>query len=448
VLDGDLNTWWEAAPGATNGTLTLTLPSPVTFDVVSLQEAVAQRSQRIESWAIDTWNGSAWVTAGAYTTVGHKNLQRITAVTASQVRIRITGSRLEPTLAEVDLYRQAINIAAPAISNRSASGYVTVTNSGGYNMVFTIDGTTPTINSPVYTGPIALPLGGTVQAACVSAQGQLGLVASASFAGLAPIGWSVAAVDSQDPSYPAINAIDGNPATFWQTRSNADLALPHYLTVDVGTQRWVGGFNYLPRQDGKQNGTVYQYRFETSADGITWATNATGNFANIAVNPGRQDVQFAPVKARYFRFTAFQEVNTNGWTSAAEIAVVPAGFDAWRRDFGLQTNGPFSDPNGDGVPLLMNYYQGLSPWAAAVSPLAVAGATNGWFQFNVRQQPGPVDVTASCLSSSNLVTWAPAVGVVTNSITANTDGAQTLHLSLPLSQGSQALYLRLLVSQQ
>jgi len=53
ALDGNLDTWWEAAPGQTTGTLTLALPKAVTFDVVSLQEAVDHRGQRIESFAIE-----------------------------------------------------------------------------------------------------------------------------------------------------------------------------------------------------------------------------------------------------------------------------------------------------------------------------------------------------------------------------------------------------------
>ena len=61
--DGNLDTWWEAAPGHTNGTLTLTLPKAVTFDVVLLQEAVDHRGQRIESFVIECWDGSAWTAA-------------------------------------------------------------------------------------------------------------------------------------------------------------------------------------------------------------------------------------------------------------------------------------------------------------------------------------------------------------------------------------------------
>jgi len=111
ALDGDLDTWWEAAAGQTTATLTLKLPKPVTFDVVSLQEAVNHRGQRIESFDIDTWNGANWEAVEAReerTTVGYKRLIRLNSpAKTDQVRIRITGARLEPTLAAVGLFKQA-----------------------------------------------------------------------------------------------------------------------------------------------------------------------------------------------------------------------------------------------------------------------------------------------------------------------------------------------------
>jgi alpha-L-fucosidase len=330
AMDGNLDTWWEAAPGKTNATLTLTLPGDVSFDVVSLQEAVDHRSQRIESFAVDTWNGSNWTTADQQTTVGHKRLLRLRSpVTTSQVRIRITGSRLEPTLAEVGLFKQAGAVLPPGISERDTQGSVTISNTDGYSMVYTTDGTTPATNSTVYSSAIALALGGTVQAASLTPRGRLGMVASKSFAGLAPIGWKVASVDSQETDQTngaAANAIDGNPSTIWQTRLHADLALPHYLAIDMGTPHRIAGLTYLPRQDGSLDGVVENYRFETSLDGRNWTTNVdAGRFGNIRNNPALQEVTFAPVSARFFRFTALQEINTNGWTGAAEISVLPAG---------------------------------------------------------------------------------------------------------------------------
>ena len=335
ALDGDLDTWWEAAPGHTNGTLTLMLPKAVTFDVVSLQEAVDHRGQRIESFAIEAGNGSAWVAAekissDELTTVGHRRLIRLKSpMTTTQVRVRITGSRLEPTLAEIGLFKQSIYGQAPAISDRGVDNLVTITNAGGCKMVYTVDGTEPTANSAVYQSPITLPLTGTVQAACVMPNGKLGIVTSRTFAGLPPTGWKVVAADSQETAGEndsAAKAIDGNSSTMWHTRWNEDLNLPHFITVDMGTPHPIGGFTYLPRQDGNPNGTVENYRFETSVDGTDWITNVVaGTFANIRNNPSFQKVRFAPVKARFFRFTALREINGNGWTSAAEISVLPAG---------------------------------------------------------------------------------------------------------------------------
>ena len=341
ALDGNLDTWWEAAPGQTNATLTLMLPKAVTFDVVSLQEAVDCRGQRIESFAIETWDGSAWVTAekiasDEQTTVGHKRLIRLKSpVTTNQVRIRITGSRLEPTLAEMGLFKQGGPVPPPNISERDTNGFVTLGNDSGSKMVYTVDGTAPTANSAVYSSPVALPLGGTVHAACVMPKGLLGMAASKTFAGLVPAGWKIVSVDSEETTLgdnAAAHAIDGTPSTFWHSRWNDDLALPHSIAVDMGASHRIGGFTYLPRQDGSANGTVENYRFETGVDGINWITNiASGTFANIRNNPGLQTVNFAPVNARYFRFTALQEINKTGWTSAAEISVLPAGLGDGRR---------------------------------------------------------------------------------------------------------------------
>ena len=337
ALDGNLDTWWEAAPGQTTGSVTLTLPKAVTFDVVSLQEAVDHRGQRIESFAIETRDGSAWITPGhvasdGLTTVGHRRLIRLKSpVTTSHVRIRIIGSRLEPTLAELGLFKQSVSTLPPTISDRGTSGTVSLSNLVGNKMVYTVDSSAPTTNSAIYTSPIGLPLDRsvTVRAASLLANGQIGIEGSRIFAGLMPFGWKVLSVDSEElagENNSAAQAIDGNSSTIWHTRWNADQKQPHSMTVDMGTTHRIGGFTYLPRQDGLLNGVVEKYRFETSVDGVTWRTNvADGSFANIQNNPSLQEVAFAPVRARFFRFTSLHAIWGSGWTSAAEISVLPAG---------------------------------------------------------------------------------------------------------------------------
>ena len=326
--DGNLDTWWEAAAGQTAATFTLTLPAPVTFDVVSLQEAVAQRSQRTESFVIETWSAaaSAWTTPATVdelTTVGYKRLARLASpVTTDRVRIRITGSRLEPTLAEVGLFKQSLPLA-PQIAERNRDGSVAVTHPHALPIIYTLDGSEPNAGSPVYRGPIPLPEGGTVNAAVLTDDRRVGLVAGKTIVGVAPTHWTAKAAPSGDAS----KAIDADAGTLWETHIAADAASETRpsLTIDMGATRRIRGFAYLPRQDWNFQGVVDRYRFETSLDGTHWTTQvAAGEFANIQNNPMLQEVTFAPTEARYFRFTPLRDVRQTGSAHVAEITVLPA----------------------------------------------------------------------------------------------------------------------------
>ena len=96
--------------------------------------------------------------------------------------------------------------------------------------------------------------------------------------------WSVVA-DSAELTgeyAPAASAIDGDPSTFWHTQwQAASPRPPHTYTVNLGSARSVGGFKYLPRPGGG-NGTIADWRFYTSADGVAWTLVSQGTFANNA----------------------------------------------------------------------------------------------------------------------------------------------------------------------
>ena len=92
------------------------------------------------------------------------------------------------------------------------------------------------------------------------------------------------------------------------------------LTIDMGRDQKIGGFSYLPSSDAV--GAVDTYRFETSLDGRRWTAAADGRFGNIVNDPVLQEVAFAPVTARYFRFTALK-VLKGPVARVAEISVLP-----------------------------------------------------------------------------------------------------------------------------
>ena len=137
-------------------------------------------------------------------------------------------------------------------------------------------------------------------------------------------GWSLHAVDSQETDgseNAAILAFDGNPATLWATQWVAAAPPPpHDLQIDLGATHTLGGFLYLPRQDGILNGTVGQYQFFVSNDGVNWGSPvAAGSFQ---ASSQEQRVTFPAATARYIRLRALTEVSGYPWTTVAELNVL------------------------------------------------------------------------------------------------------------------------------
>jgi hypothetical protein len=119
----------------------------------------------------------------------------------------------------------------------------------------------------------------------------------------------------------ADNVLDGRPDTIWHSEwYSSSPAYPHELVIALGGSYRVGGFRYLPRQDGWPNGTVAQYSFYLSADGVNWGQPvATGTFA---ADTTEKRVTFPAKVGQYVRFVALSEINGNPWASAAEINVL------------------------------------------------------------------------------------------------------------------------------
>jgi alpha-L-fucosidase len=105
VLDGRYNTHWTTMGSDTTALIELELNGSKTFDLLLLQEAITV-GQRIEKFVLEYFDGGEWKKITEGTTVGYKRLIRFDPITASKVRLRILSSRLNPTLAELGLYKR------------------------------------------------------------------------------------------------------------------------------------------------------------------------------------------------------------------------------------------------------------------------------------------------------------------------------------------------------
>ncbi|MEV6524469.1 alpha-L-fucosidase [Longispora sp. NPDC051575] len=124
ATDNTYDTAWT--PSTPTGTLTVDLGTSKTVGEFGVQENIAV-GQRVTSFAVDTWNGTAWVQATTGTTVGYRRLLKLaTPVTTSKIRLRVLAARATPAISAFSAYPgdQVTNLAygRPATQSSTAWG--------------------------------------------------------------------------------------------------------------------------------------------------------------------------------------------------------------------------------------------------------------------------------------------------------------------------------------
>lgn len=165
TVDGNPNTYWTTDAGVTTAAIEYELGAPRTFDRAVLQEYIAD-GQRIEGVALDVREGGQWREVARGQTVGYKRILRFPEVTASRVRLRVTESRVRPTLACFELYRAPSIVSAPTVE-RHADGLVHIASQAGAETRYWLQTTGAEGYSMPYKGPFPLPGSGVVHAIAI-----------------------------------------------------------------------------------------------------------------------------------------------------------------------------------------------------------------------------------------------------------------------------------------
>lgn len=325
LVDGNSGTYWATADDQLSGTITLEFPRAVNFNRLVLQEYIAL-GQRVKAFSVEIWENGAFKEITTATTIGHKRILLLPDVTTTKVRIHLKDALACPVISEVQLYKAPGLLALPSIS-RNKNGDVSITcSSPDPELHYTLDGTEPAYNSPVYSGTIALPQGGVVKARAFLEKGKTASTTVTASFDVAPAAWKVVFADGQSKDANPEKAIDGDPATYWTTSYQPDAAkYPHEIQVDMGKTLDLKGFTYTPRHQMEHAGTIYTYAFYVSEDGKNWGEPvAKGHFANIANNPVIQYVKFnRTVKGRFIRLVALAPANEKEhWASVAELGIM------------------------------------------------------------------------------------------------------------------------------
>ncbi len=266
LLDADLWSAWITDDAVKTPEVVLDLKGEQTFNLIRLREDI-RLGQRVDGAAVDAWDAKADGGKGAWKeitkaqSIGSCRLWRVPQTTTAKVRLRVTAAAACPALSDFGLFLE------------------------------------PTF------GPWIPPVGSDPKAA-------------------QKIGWKILSVSKESANAPAVQAIDGNPNSIWHTYlKEGESGLPQDFAVDMGKEKTLKGFTYLPRQDKTTNGMVDGYQFLVSTDGKTWKKAAEGEFGNLETNPIEQTVSFGAVKARYFKFVATHVIHGKH-AVVAEVGVV------------------------------------------------------------------------------------------------------------------------------
>lgn len=330
VLDNDKNTYKEVSES--DSEIVITMPNPIKFNRLVLQEAVALRSERVEEHIVDVWINGEWKEIAHATNIGYKRILRFPDVITDRIRVRFTRLRMNAAISKISAHYYHSRPPQLTVS-RSLEGMVTIEpqqpdfnwkkhgeNSvgnlnAGYTIHYTLDGTIPTSSSPVYEAPFKVE-NKEINAVSVL-NGSKGALYKEQL-GYIKKDWKLVAVGSEDASHKGNMAFDENPNTYWQTQKSAK---GRSITVDLGTEKTLHGFAYTPQKENKE-GMFERGTFMISDDNKSWGKAEDFVFGNLINDPVKRYHYFKrTLKARYVKIEMTEAANNSEYASIAELDI-------------------------------------------------------------------------------------------------------------------------------
>jgi len=314
AIDGNKETYWATDDSVTTASLTIDLGKPTLFNRFMAQEYI-RLGQRVKEFTVEAFADGAWKEISRGTTIGYKRILRLPAVEATKVRFNITASKSCPLISNIGIYSAPVFLNAPAIARNQWSDVVISTNDIGPVFYYTSDGSEPTPQSNLYSGPFQAD--GKVEIRAIAydpASSKSSPVGVEKF-DVSKKAWKIEGATDKNSG----SIFDGNASTVWHQR---DKKLPTDLVVDLGENFNLCGFKYLPDQARWSAGIITNYQFFISENNKNWKLVSEGEFSNIKNNPLFQVKEFAPVMARYFKLRAVKTTWGDDIAGYAEVDVI------------------------------------------------------------------------------------------------------------------------------
>ena len=316
ALDDNKDTYWATDDGVTAASLTIDLGKPTLFNRFLAQEYI-QLGQRVKGFTVEAYVDGDWKQVAHGSTIGYKRILRFPAVSATKVRFNITESKASPVISSIGLYNAPLILDAPLVS-RNRQGEVSIASGEvGPHFFYTLDGSTPTDKSARYAGPVSTG-DGKVEVRAIAfdpSTGKFSPVAQEKF-DICRKDWKIVGVVGEEP----YAVLDGNPDTSWKQPGGK--TLPVDLVVDLGSEKTLTGFKYLPDRGRWGPGVISDYEFYVSTDNTNWKLVDKGEFSNIKNNRVWQIKSFQATKGRYVKLRALRNTDGNNEIGYAEFDII------------------------------------------------------------------------------------------------------------------------------
>lgn len=327
VLDDNKNTYLVI--DSQKPWIEIKLKQKSTFNRLLIQEAIAQRGERVEEHAVEVMTDNGWKEVAHATNIGYKRILRFPEVTSDRIRVRILKSRLMPAISKISLHHYQGN-PPQVTATRSPEGMVTlsllsategfkpnqsatsVDTTQRYAIHYTTDDTAPTAQSPTYDKPFRLE-NGVLRAICIG-RNKSGAEYNERW-GYLKSDWKVTTSCGQDSLHTTSMAIDGDPQTYWLAAGKGG---EDAMVIDLGKVLTVNGFAYTPPTDTEQ-GLLEKGMVLLSEDGVQWKETPTFEFGNLINDPVRRFHYLkSPIQARYLKIRVLGTARNSPYVSIAD----------------------------------------------------------------------------------------------------------------------------------
>jgi alpha-L-fucosidase len=295
LLDDTYDNYWAANETDTTAVITLRLGEPRTFNRILLQEYIPL-GQRVARFHVDALDDKGeWQELARETTIGYKRILLCEPTQTTALRISIDEAFAPPILNRLALYYDDVVLDDP-YAERDKRGYIRFTSPSATAQIrYTLDGTTPTATSQLYSKPIYQPAPCRLRAVAFDGQKSSGVV---------HYDWDVTPA-----SFRVLNPSSAEAIVDGLSDDGADsltrgavLATAQAVVVDLAKTYTLTGFYYEPLLRGRY-GCLQSYDLSCSNDGTTWQeVLVDASFDNIVNSPTRREVRFdTPIRCRYLR---------------------------------------------------------------------------------------------------------------------------------------------------